>query len=808
MMTREERLARARQWMESSKLKAERWGRYAESGRRWLHGKYSDATMQCPRGLMNACLAALAGDSPRASLTVEGAAEEGAWRLVRAWWEREESRQAGDNLLALHVFYADAGEGAEAAYVAEDGCAYRVTAEPHWDEPEVPDAPEGSSGIVYRITGARRDDETGLWEYVVEKRERLTVATGVRVMADDEFRRVEQQTFVGVREGDVDHTGAAVALWAVGNPEPGVLVENVSVTKNDDCTVDIVQRRTAAHAETGEVRRERTVFGEVETVTLRNQPEAVDAFVDVAGGKVTVRTARLNDDGTWDNTQTVRTALEGAGGAEYYRTAFQEGAAITLRNQPGPVAAWVDVVDGVITRQSARRNDDGTWDNTQTLTMAVAGAGGAERYVTMFQRGAVVRLRNQPERVDAAVEVSGGVITRRQSVQNDDGTWDNTETVTTAVCQMEAEVSYQRTPRVMRAEYLRRNMPQCEVGYVDPSSGAVNRQTKTLNDDGTWDNREQVVFGVLMPEGVYAAAERWQTLYETGVRITRWGDQEPVDALEEVAGGVITRRRAELDEETGRWTNTETLTTERPVAGARRVVEVTPFGTRTRVTDRNQAEAAADPAAVGTAANERTEAGRYNRETDTFAPLARVHAGKLLDRDGLVVWCRYFNLTAQQENDLLQAGQLLVPAGAVLTVDGAVQDTAEAVALVLHDAYHARRNRCSPAQVNAHGLMDGMVESRPDIDAANAAHHYLSYTKAGLTETQVGFVTKGGKLYRRETLVTFTMRQGYDPRDGLDDYAGALSGSFFHMLGRMWYRYKKVTAIGAPVDTEVSGGGA
>ena len=75
-----------------------------------------------------------------------------------------------------------------------------------------------------------------------------------------------------------------------------------------------------------------------------------------------------------------------------------------------------------------------------------------------------------------AVDVSGGVITRRQSVQNDDGTWDNTETVTTAVCQMEAEVSYQRTPRVMRAEYLRRNMPQCEVDYVDPSSGAVNRQ--------------------------------------------------------------------------------------------------------------------------------------------------------------------------------------------------------------------------------------------------------------------------------------------------------------------------------------------
>lgn len=95
MMTREERLARARQWMESSKLKAERWGRYAESGRRWLHGKYSDATMQCPRGLMNACLAALAGDSPRASLTVEGAAEEGAWRLVRAWWEREEAAGGG-----------------------------------------------------------------------------------------------------------------------------------------------------------------------------------------------------------------------------------------------------------------------------------------------------------------------------------------------------------------------------------------------------------------------------------------------------------------------------------------------------------------------------------------------------------------------------------------------------------------------------------------------------------------------------------------------------------------------------------------
>ena len=308
-----------------------------------------------------------------ANLKVNEKRVHGTYVPAAAWWETVTVRGAERVRLYHECVPADAA-GSGTAYVTENGCTYTVTMTPYFRQAAVAAPPAGTSGVSYRITGERADPRTGLWMFTLETREQKTTTTGVVTVRDDAFATVTEQTFYGVRTGNTDHTGAAVAgLWTAGVSPAGTLVENVQVRKNENCTTDVTQRKTVAKAREATVERYKTKFETGVTITLRNQAAAVNAFVAVAGGVITRRSSKENDDGTFDNTETVTTAAAAANATvERYRTLYEEGVTVTNRNQSAAVDAFVDVADGIITRQGSKLNDNGTFDNTQRLTTAIA----------------------------------------------------------------------------------------------------------------------------------------------------------------------------------------------------------------------------------------------------------------------------------------------------------------------------------------------------------------------------------------------------------------------------------------------------
>ncbi len=457
-----------------------------------------------------------------ANLKVNEKRVHGTYVPAAAWWETVTVRGAERVRLYHECVPADAA-GSGTAYVTENGCTYTVTMTPYFRQAAVAAPTAGTSGVSYRIVGERADPRTGLWMFTLEKREQKTTTTGVVTVRDDAFATVTEQTFYGVRTGNTDHTGAAVSgLWTAGVSPAGTLVENVQVRKNENCTTDVTQRKTAAKAREATVERVQTKFEKGVTITLRNQSAAVNAFVAVAGGVITRQSSKDNGDGTFDNTQTVTTAVAvGNAVIERYQTKFEAGVTITNRNQAAAVNAFVDVAGGVITRRSSKENDDGTFDNTETVTTAVAGSNATvERYRTLYEEGVTVTNRNQSAAVDAFVDVAGGIITRRSSKLNDDGTYDNTQSLTTALAVTDAMVESTGDLYGIRTRKAQRNQ------------AAADSTTPGLTNAGTANAKITAVTNVKTEAGLYDHEKAEDTPSAAGsVELTFTGDNKTVTLI-------------------------------------------------------------------------------------------------------------------------------------------------------------------------------------------------------------------------------------------------------------------------------------
>ena len=443
--------------------------------------------------LITACIAFLIGAGSTTGLTMDGRAITGNWKTVQAGVAPIGPEGAGGKrpMRLVHTIAKDNG-AAGTAWV-ETNCTYIVTVTPYFKMAAVASPTTGTSGITYSIEGARRDDRTGFWDYLVVKREQVTTTTGIVKTEDDYYKTVYEQTFYGVRTGNLNHLNAAVELWVVGVNPDGTEFETTNVRKNDNCTCDISQRKTVAKAVTGAVESNtQTIYDKTESKTDRNQTAAVKALVTVAGGVVTERRAEKNEDGTFNNTETKKTAIAVTGQVEANtQTIYDKTESKTDRNQTDAVKALVTVSGGVITERTAKKNDDGTFDNTETKKTAIAVTGQVEANTqTIYDKTESKTDRNQTTAVKDLVTVAGGVITERTAKKNDDGTFDNTETKKTAIAvtgQVEANTQTIFDKTESKTD---RNQTTAVKALVTVADGVITERTAKKNDDGTFDNTE------------------------------------------------------------------------------------------------------------------------------------------------------------------------------------------------------------------------------------------------------------------------------------------------------------------------------
>ena len=162
------------------------------------------------------------------------------WNAKDCWLQTVPSEKwAGTESTKVRVYWALVQNGDEAAdgpYTVENGCKYKVSHSYYWDVAAQPELPASSSGVQYSIQGFTRDRETGLFTYVVEKRETVEQSIPLYESAKTIFEDVSEQQFLGVKQGAVAGRGLPAS---VGN---GERVER-HITKNPDCTSDITNRK-------------------------------------------------------------------------------------------------------------------------------------------------------------------------------------------------------------------------------------------------------------------------------------------------------------------------------------------------------------------------------------------------------------------------------------------------------------------------------------------------------------------------------------------------------------------------------------
>lgn len=206
--------------------------------------------------------------------------------------------------------YDDASDMLEAGDASS--CSSVSTAEYHWDEPDIESLPDGEQGVVWRIDGIRRDDESGLFSYEVKKQQAITqhmVPTLTKVTTRSKTTVETWDNLYGM-PGDFRQDPVKGGSLPVDIPEAscsdGHAVE-VSVSENPDCTykVSIVRSDpvTDEDPQMYSILRDQFRIQSTERTTgqAAGLPKSGVEY-DPPTGTVTKYTSEKNDDGTWSNT--------------------------------------------------------------------------------------------------------------------------------------------------------------------------------------------------------------------------------------------------------------------------------------------------------------------------------------------------------------------------------------------------------------------------------------------------------------------------------------------------------------------------
>ena len=466
------------------------------------------------------------------------------WKAKDAWYQTAASDQwEGTKSDKVRIYQTlcspseDSGDG-DGPYTVENGCRYAVTHTFYWNVEELPELPASSSGINYTMQGLTRDQETGLYSCLIEKRERVEQDIPLYDTAKTIFETRQLAVFLGVKAEDLGSTGQFP--YAAG----GTMVER-RLSKNEDCTTDVENVVTQEEPVSSAVTEfKKTLRGTVKTKTDRNQvsplngeglkvgdtrrsektpgglynnttqektteaagkiaemcsktifehehqeienvaSEPDDASAAFAGGgKIHSKTHRQTEEGTWDVTSSTRQELPVSSAVtEFKKTLRGTVKTRTDRNQSSPLNG-----DGLKVGDTRRseKTPGGLYNNTtQEKTTEAAGkiAAACVKY-----GGGVVHQHMTTENVasepsdDSCSSAAANYLKQLQKRQTEEGTWNVERTVTIWTPQEESEDWSDANYTYHQVIYANKFTP------MKPSSGDVVSNSFHFNGHGSYD---------------------------------------------------------------------------------------------------------------------------------------------------------------------------------------------------------------------------------------------------------------------------------------------------------------------------------
>ena len=289
------------------------------------------------------------------------------WNAKDAWYQTASGEKwAGTESTKVRVYWVlvQAGDGtADGPYVVENGCKYSVSHSYYWNVTEQPSLPASTSGVQWSIQGFTRDKETGLFTYILEKRETVQQDIALYLSQTTIFEDVSKEQHLGVKQEDVPTTGLDASV------DDGTLVER-ELSKNPDCTTDIQNRKIVEKSVTGAVVEYRKNTRSLVTTTAdRNQDNPVNA-TNLAVGE----TRRSEKTPGNKNNNTVVTTTPVAAGTvveECTQNLFEHRDSTTENQLQHPQASEVPAPNnnGVVKRQIVRKTEENSFDvQTETTT--------------------------------------------------------------------------------------------------------------------------------------------------------------------------------------------------------------------------------------------------------------------------------------------------------------------------------------------------------------------------------------------------------------------------------------------------------
>lgn len=416
----------------------------------------------------------------------KGVSLDGTWKAKDAWYQTVQGDKFdGSDANRVRIYQTIVGkdeDSADGPYLVENGCKYKISHIFFWDVASLPNLESGeyvsSSGIQYSMQGVSRDRETGLFSCVIEKRETVQQDIPLYESSMTIFEKVEKEGHLGVKQANVASTGLAASV------EDGVLVER-ELSKNADCTTDIANRKTTEKPVEDAVKGYRkTLRGKVETTTDRNQDDPLDGDGMKVGES---RQSEKTPGGLYNNTTSL-VATEPAGkiAADCVKTIFEHQHSETNNELNAPSSDEVPAASGgVITRQSSRETEEGTWDVTETVTTEQAVASSVKGYRKTL-RGTIETTtdRNQASALNSTNMRVGE---SRQSERTPGGLFNNTTSKVATEAAGDIADSCEKAEKEHTDTAVENVLAKPETIEQTSSANVVKTLTARQTEDGTWD---------------------------------------------------------------------------------------------------------------------------------------------------------------------------------------------------------------------------------------------------------------------------------------------------------------------------------
>lgn len=722
--------------------------------------------------------------------------------------------------------------------VTLEGCGMRESIKYILNSPTLPTAgdavfPASTSGVEYSMH-FEYSREWGVFDVTISKREEKTLTAGVVTTGDNLAETVTEQSFTGVRIGNIDDKGTPVPLWTPGITETGTSVDQ-SISKKPNCTTDVRQKKRVAKSWLGaQVTKFLDLFKQEVSITDRNQVDKASDPVAPADGVYQETSYEQNPDKTYNNrTRTITERPVSSAVIRNLRSIFTTRTTVSSKAQDPGTDLTATVSDGTIISKTGSKTAGAKLDvEVETVVENPVSSASADNSKTVYDTRSTVTDRNQPADTSlVAPEPANGVVVVKRGEKTDGGRLNVTTDTRTERSVSAAVRDYVKTLFQIRTTVSDKSQPlDTSLDVPEPSDGIIvtKRGQKTagaLLDVDTTTTTERAVSS--------AEVSATKTQYE--IETTQTDKAQPAGTSltpPEAADGVVVTKRGQKTQ--GNRLDVTTISKqERPVSSSVVTKRLTVYESATDTENQNQPADAADPTTPGqTVTNIKTPGRQVTQKISQRTPNSVLGAETIYFSSPLTS----ATTTGNEGQDVPAAAPGAAPDGHIYTVTNKLGDLGKystsnkdqvAYPRTVHQTFYssgrpvdvwtfrnldladvmaivgginAAASISVSKSINEFGKLDGHIHAT----GANSSSNGVFFNKYDNTEQEVSYSQYKGKMYKVVTTYTYDIMKDFVVSLGRAYYNGdaghssgkaPLSRSTFRDLGRNWYYFKKVTKI-------------